>query len=595
MLELTERKLMEEIRAAQEFMRPFAKKAAEIKRKLAGRHYRADAPEDDPSPENYAYTFKQYVLPQILFGVPTANVKPTRSLEDEPVADGLELAVNSWAKQTDLKATLSQILDDCAVGFGVSKVGIEPCGDYAANASAGVSGDFEFRANFPFLERIEIRDFIIDPIAKKLSKARFVGHRFERDLADVITDQRYDRTQSALLSPIAREPNLDEDGFPDRKNSARAVDRKRVTLFELYLPEYRKIITIGETGAEACVILRNEAFWGPDDGPYTVWGLDTVPGEIIPLSPVTAMWDQIEKTNVHAVDAADSAETHKNILAYRQSEKDDAEKIKTARNGDIVGLTNPEAVQTLTLGGVAKEQIDYTEIERARTDRLLGITDLQRGEAVSNTTATASEIASNASDIRLSRMKDRIKDCAVHAFRKVLWYFHEDDTIQPMNMVQTDPITGVQRGATFFPGNPEGAYVNNTWIEAPPSTDVNDFNLDIDPQTMQKEDDAIVQRRAQDRVTIIAEIAPLIAQTPYINWRAVIEDWGKAFNDQFMADRVLNLAAMPMMNPMLPGANGVPGQAGPMMGQAPLPQAAGPATRMGMRANARGGVSALSR
>ena len=42
---------------------------------------------------------------------------------------------------------------------------------------------------------------------------------------------------------------------------------------------------IGETGAESGVILRQAPFWGPDEGPYSLWGLETVPGEMIPISP----------------------------------------------------------------------------------------------------------------------------------------------------------------------------------------------------------------------------------------------------------------------------------------------------------------------
>src|SRR4051812_43510873 len=77
--------------------------------------------------------------------------------------------------------------------------------------------------------------------------------------------------------------------------------RKRVNLYELYLPEHGRIITLAETGPQP-VILRNEEYFGPDEGPYTLWGLTSVPGELLPLSPLVALWDEFLELQQHAAD-----------------------------------------------------------------------------------------------------------------------------------------------------------------------------------------------------------------------------------------------------------------------------------------------------
>lgn len=609
MLDLAPEKLMPEIRAAQAFLKPFLEKRSQIIRMMATRHYRGDAGSKLPVPENYPYTYKSFCKPSLCFGVPTCKVMPIASIQDKAVADAIELAVNAWSKETSWKKTLNKVMDDLFAGFAVTKAGLEPRGDYASGGLPAVEGDFEQRPNYPFCVRIDPMFFIIDPCATSLEDARFIGHSFERDLYDVQADQRYKPELTAKLGEQQREPMTDARPFPIQHGK----DRKRITLFEIYVPEYSKILTIAETGSDGGLILRDEPFWGPDEGPYVLWGLDSIPGEVIPISPLQALWDQIEKVNEHAVDAADSARTHKKIIGYEPSAADDAKKVKKARNGDVVAMKNPAGVKDFEIGGVGKEQVEYTEMERQRTDRNLGFTDAQRGLANAEETATAAGIASASSDLRIDGMKDRVKDCVTDCYRKVSWYLFHDESIGPMDLVHTDPATGQQVSATFIPGVVNGAYVKNQWYDAPPQADFEDFNLTVDASTMQKQNDALEMKRAQDKFALIMAVAPIIPNTPWINWEEAINDVGKSMNDPFLADRVLNQPGLQMatMAGMMGQQGGQPGGAtagaptgqpmpptqgpprtGPRMQSAPPRQKTSPATRPGLHRNARAGVAA---
>jgi hypothetical protein len=605
MLDLDPKNLMREIRASDKFLEPFIKKGVEINRVMSSNHYRnggADSgrrPKGKATPENYPFCYKAFVKPQILFGIPNATITPLASTAHKPLANGMEIAVNNWSKETDWKSTLDMVLDDCfAFNFGVVKSGVAATGHYNTGGQTAVEGDFEQRPNFPFAVRIAPRDFIIDTRADKLTKCRLMGQKFERDIEDVKADLQpeglYIPEAVAELSPKEKDRDGDMRAHPSSED--RGPDRKAIVLYELYLPEYHQIITLAETNAtDGVVVIRNEPCHGPDEGIYVIFGLESATDEILPISPLVALWDEIEATNEHARNAAKSAETHKKIIGYKPSAKDDAQRIKDARNGGIIPINDPDGVKDFEIGGVSKEQVAYTELERNRTDRNLGFTDAQRGMATGAKTATEAGIADASSDLRVDGMRDRIADAVRKVYRNICWYFYNDDTIEPMRIVHTDPMTGQTRDATFFPGPSEGAYVNNIYIEAPPSTDFTDFSLTIDVRTMQKQNDALVQKRAQDMMALVTTAAPMMVQFPYINWKQLMGDVGKAFNDPLFGERILNVDMLAMQGAIMadqaaaandPNAQQSPAGGGPSRS---------PSSPTGLRSNASAGTSTSAR
>jgi hypothetical protein len=179
--------------------------------------------------------------------------------------------------------------------------------------------------------------------------------------------------------------------------------RKRVNLYELYLPEHGRIITLAETGPQP-VILRNEEYFGPDEGPYTLWGLTSVPGELLPLSPLVALWDEFLELQQHAADMADSAATHKKIGIGPTGADEDAKTIRDAKNGGMYLVNNPDQIHDFEIGGASDTQMSFTAYLRARLDRNLGFSDAQRGVVNGDSTATEANLAAASSDLRVDSM-----------------------------------------------------------------------------------------------------------------------------------------------------------------------------------------------
>jgi hypothetical protein len=596
MLSLDPVDLGKEIRNAKTFIRKYAEKRSQMIRRYAGAHYRTDlsngeqpetkAPEER-MPENYLFAYQQFLGPQLVFGRPIVRVTAVRAVRDKPVAQGIEAAINHWSREGNFKAVLAAVRDDVFMGFGVTKCGIQPRGDYAGTGRgglAGVFGDFESVPNWPFCIRVDPRDFLIDPLAKELSKARYIGHCFERDLADVQADERYDAELVASMHEQETERETSTVAFPETHDD-NDYDRKRVRLIELYLPEHGRILTLWDRSGQDVAILRNEPYWGPDEGPYTIWGLASVPGELLPISPTQALYDQIIELNAHARQAANSAAAHKKIGIYQVGAKEDAKRINDAKPGDMVAVKDPASVRDFELGGVSNLQMGQIEAMRMRLDRDLGFTDAQRGRADPKATATAAEIANASSDLRVSGMKDRFVDSTISVYRKIAWYFFNDDSIGQIEMSISSP-TGEPKEGVFIAGRMQGgAFVRNTYIPPPPPMDFTDLILEIDPRSLSAQNDALEQKRAVDTLMLIMQLAPIIPQVPWVNWRHLLDSYGQAFNLPDFSAAVLNDQFMPMVLPN-PYAPMQPQrmQGMPMGGMPPLAQS--PVTMPGMFANA---------
>jgi len=575
MLSLTPHLLMRCIRSGFEFMENFTIKRAEMIRRFAGPHYRQDN-QDAKSPENYPFAYKQFVSPQLLFGVPQCTVRAANSVADAALADAFQLALNAWAKETSVLGTLEEALDDSFFGYGITCVGVEGRGYYRAGGLEAVQGDFESVPNYPYCVRIDPRDFFILPPATNLRRVRMMGHRFERDLDELEGDDTFDQEQVARLHDTPKTSPAPNDAFDNQQYDPTQPEHRRITLYQVYLPEQGRIITVAETGRPQSegmgadgVILRNERYFGPDEGPYDLWGLDSVPGEAIPISPLVALWDEFLEVNEHSKAASRAAATHKRVGIYGAGSVADAKRVHEARAGEWVAVNDPASFKDVETGGVTESQYRFVQFVRDRFDRNLGFTDAQRGQIKANTTATQAQIANSNSDLRVMKMQERVRGVIASIYRKVAWYFFHDGSIEPMTLEQTDPISGAKIGGTFMPGPWYGGYVAGVWVPPNNPGDWTDYNLEINPKTMGKQDDALLQKRAQDELALVGNLAGMFGPQA-INWRRVLNRYGEAMGERDYAEIVLSPAFTPMLGPDMQAAQVM--QAGMMQR---LPQPAG--------------------
>lgn len=530
--------LLQEIRDAKKRLDPHLKKRQELIQHTAGRHYRNSEGFKQATPENLGYCYKSFVKPQLLFGRPAARVQAGSPIYAE-TADALELACNYWAKEINFKAVADEVLDDAFVGFGLTLTGVCPDPSFHGQGLGAVYDNFEQVPNYPFCIRVDPRCAILDARAKSLDECRIIGHTYEQDHEDVTLDQRNDPEAAASTKPSGDERTdaggRDTAAFANEGN--REGERRRITIHEVYLPEHKLLVAIAELGdgAAAGVILRQEEFFGPDEGPFTLWGLDTVAGELVPLSPLVALWDSYLEVNAHAKAAARSAETHKKLGIFQPSAKEDADRIQRASSGDMVPVKDPASVRDFEIGGASVQQIQYLDVRTQRLEKAIGFGGAQQGVA-GKQTATGESIANQNSDLRIDRMRDRVADSISSVYRKVAWYFFHDSSLGSFDLQAQNEQTGAMEPARLIAGPWDGGMVDGAYVPPEPQSDFTDYQFEIDASSMVKTDDALEQKRAQDEFAMCLQ---LFQMGMPINWRRVIDRLGDKMGTRDLSSIIL--------------------------------------------------------
>lgn len=586
MLDCSAGNLTRELCDAQTYRDNHLVSITQIVKRMAGGYYRKASPDSaiDATPENYPFAYRAFVAPQICYQAPSVTVEATRSVVDVPTADGLTLAQNYWITATDFEDQLARTVDDALFGFGVMLTTVEAYGDHGGMGMAMVDGDTQLRPMWPACKRLSPRNTIWDPLADSETEARFSGHSYERDLDDLVAqaeqDETWDSGAVAQLQAIPQDAEQDDKAAFPRGVATRSAKRMVVKLHQIYVPEWKKIYTLAEQtqGGEG-LIIRTQDYFGPDDGPYSLFGIYQVPDNLIPLSVLVATFEQFLEVQTHAMKAADDAASFKQIGVGRADAGKDAETVKDAKNGDFVKLQQgKDGVATVTMGGASAEQLNYLGVSRDRYDRVLGFSDSQRGVPNSDT-ATSNSIANSSSDLRIGYMRKQIAKCTQRVLAKVLWYFYHLDAVRIK-------IMGRDKGGNQVEGIFQGGQWNGGYVQTPqgpvwqepdnPDTDFTSFSLRINVDSMYKQDDPIVQKRAQDELNLGLQMLQMGLP---VNIRFFLDNYGHAFNQvEFSKRALLDQGNMGVVPPDAVAAS-YPQQPQAQSAQQPAPSASSPTGR----------------
>lgn len=533
MLDLDADNIWMEIKASEDLRKRHLSLAMRLVKSYVGNYFRTDM-RTKPVPENLFFTYVATMLPNLVFDNPAVTVGAKRMITHEALARFMEMGMNGWIKEVRLRDELEAACVDMLFSFGVLKTGIEPRSDFNTGIKAGVQERFTMDALMPYLVRVSPSNFVIDSQCAHWQTARLLGHQFQRDYKDLLGDDRYDQQVVRGMTP-------DDEPFPGRSQEERVtpksrtdVHRDRCTLYELYFPEYQQIATLalyGAGGSEKSAWVRPPtAYHGPGEGPFTCFGVYIVPDQVYPLPPIAAFAEQALELNAHAGAAAKEAASHKKIVLADSAQTELLNVIQRAENGSVWGVKglNAQSVAQVELGGALKDRLTYLQMLLMRCDRLSGQSDAQRGRAAGVTATEASLVDAN-SDARTEFIHLKFRQACKDALSKVGWYlFHDPGVVMPVSM--RDPTTGQPFEGLFLGGIQPGQEDMN-WP---------DLFLDIEPYSMRRVDPAVEQQRAQMMIALVAEIAPMIMQLPFVNWSNLLDMIGEANNLPDFAQQIFN-------------------------------------------------------
>jgi hypothetical protein len=403
---------------------------------------------------------------------------------------------------------------------------------------------------WPVSYQIEPHRFFFDPLSTWFGGARYVGHKFIRDKADILEEADGDSGWNRdAVEAIAAGAGLDE--FPERKDNDRAsgVDRGELVLYEIWVPEkhirepkdgfhgalYTLAVAQGQDGSDdkAEFIREPRAYFGPRWGPYTLYGTYPVPGDPFPLSPFAAVYRQVKELNEITKASNESIRKYKKLVLVSQDNPDLARKIKDGVDLMVLpvkGLDKKQVVE-IELGGITSQHKDQIRDALERVDRNTGIDQTQRGNLEKGLTATAVAVAESSASAALAFVKQEFTDATVQVLNSAAWFMYNEDRVEfPLGEEAADELG---MGEPWFKGGMGG------------EASYDDLELEIEPMSMERMNESLMRSNYVEQMKMLLEAAAVIPSAPFYDWNTIFDRGGDALNDPMLSE-IFNpdLAAM---------------------------------------------------
>lgn len=415
-----------------------------------------------------------------------------------------QLVVNQAIEEMNLGRWFSRVLRNAMFGPGVMVVGI-------AESDAG----FGRRRSDVFAEVIDPDDWIQDTNAVAWELGKFYGYRARPSIDELIDDDSYDeawreelaKAPSSAVTDRTTEPDHARDiGFKnDDMQESEAEDC--LDLWHFYLPREGLIATfVGEaSGGESVVsnrLVRLKHYTGPRTGPFEMLVLSEVPGNPLPLPPVSKIRAIHDLLNTVAANNGEDACAETNVLAYQRSAAKDVENLLgSARNG-TVAVDHLEKIKTFHWGGVqaANAQLEQSLLDRANYHA--GNPAALGGNAVQADTAKQEAMIKESASTQIGAIRLEFLKFAKRVLDRIAEYVLSDPAMdrtvrRPLGGGQTMamPVTA-EHMAPIFPKDENGEHLPSNFVH---------LNLRITPYSMES-------RTPVDKLRSVAELTGLVQQ-----------------------------------------------------------------------------------
>ncbi len=540
--EIDPRKLMEAVKVGFDKMRHHRKVRIRILSQYVGRFYQRtmqDARMDNKAfPVNLMHKAITTMVPNLVYSEPKARIS-TNFMAYREYAEVLALATNHLSYEINLRHTLRQTITDAIITAGWIKTGL------GSSAQTIDLDGVEHDPGQPYADRVDPDDMTIDPFARTLEEAYFIGNRFRISKPALL--------ESGLLKSEDVEKLGSRFDYPDWSEASKLSNShdslsymsannglvEYVDLVEVYLPNELKIVTIpydptggssyGESGKSP--ILREVEYEGPERGPYHMLGFAFAPDNIMPIAPAQIWYDLHMMANRVARKIARQNDRQKKILAYEASAWEDAADIIDADDGESIRVDDVDAIKEVDFGGAAEDGYQYMEwAERHFSDIAMNI-DLLAGSGSNEATATQAEIVQANTSVRLSDMQNLVYNFTGDAMRDMMFFLHTDPLIE-LPLVKRSK--GHDEQVHYTPEMREG-----DWM---------DYNLKVIPYSMARQDPNVRTRRLLEFTGNGIPALGVAFQTlgPAFNMEAAVNLLGREMGIDEL-DQIINSEALQQM------------------------------------------------
>jgi len=531
MLDVSPENLYQEIKASEKLRGHHTRHVEELTTTYTGPEYKSGV-DNKYYPENHVYEYLSLTIPRLIYDNPRVNISTRRPATQGDVALAIKHGLNRWIVDTNLRGPLLRAAYDMLMSYGVILTVQKP--------RAGHTYQDESASFWPHCYRISPNRYIMDPIALNMEEARFMGHQWVRDKEDLLESagKEGEGWNKNVIEAMSDDTGIDEVGR-DTITRRTVRTRKEVVGYDLWIPEmtlddspgpdsgfhgtlYTLAINQSSKGETKADFIRDpRPYYGPRWGPYSMLGVYVVPDSPYPLSPLLATAGQMRDLNDHVLSASRSARQYKRLVLVDARSKKLMQSIKGDPDTYVIpvdGLDKEQVVQT-EVGGITNQQINYIAMLRERLDRNSGIHDVQRGNISGAATATAVAVAESSTTLRVDHIKKQFQNDVTKIVKTAGWYLYHDERVSfPLGKEAADDLN-----------------MKEPWYDGGAPTDMagmtfDDLELQIDPYSMERTNEALMQKRTMEAFSVITNAVQLMPQTPFIDWKKLLVQLGDSLN-----------------------------------------------------------------
>ena len=286
----------------------------------------------------------------------------------------------------------------------------------------------------PYCDRVDFDDYIGDLTARNRQEMKFEGNKYRLPLWYVQESGLYKNTDK--LKPDLR--LYGEDTSPEliAKEQVQEWDYHElfptVELMDIWVVNSNEIVTLPVDGGQGTKILRTTPYDGPESGPYDTFAFRYFPDSIIPIPPVYGWLDQNKFVNTLLNKFREEAEREKRMGVYDLSAAEDAQRLRDANSGEMVGIMGgKDSVAEIAVGGAFSNQsfalLEFMLREWSKTGPNLDITG-GRG-TMAGTLGQEQLLLANAAR-ELDDMASQVQATTASIMKKLAWFLYSTPGIR---------------------------------------------------------------------------------------------------------------------------------------------------------------------
>lgn len=483
-------RLRESIKYARKKMKPFIRFTLDAKRQMVGPHY------GDTSKNEYdrvPVNGMEELASVLSMAIAARNPQVLVSTFIEgllPKAQTFEQTLNKVIHEIKLAETLRGAVVNAVFGPGIVRIGME------SRRVHSVDG-WLHSGNQPYVDVINHANLVLDMSVEDWELMDFMGHRYRRPLEWFRGDSRYD--QDAVAQLASGTFSAKDDTGIDREQTLSLGSgqyeerfRKRVDVYDIWLPESNLVVTMGLNAKKA---LRVVPFDGIEGGPYRKLSFQDVPGQLWPLAPAYTLWDLDDFVNRIYRKIFRQAEREKEVFTHQGDAEDTFRRILEAVDGEGIRSDVPDPVQRVKVGGSSPQTI-ATGIHAHGLFKRRSGTDVIAGFGQIADTATQEKIVKGSADKRVEAMQDRFAEFTQEVVQAIAWYRWTEELRQDVvyrRIADTD------------------FYIEELWSPETREGDFVQYDIRIEPYSMQRQTPASKLQLAFAMFDRALQAAPFLA------------------------------------------------------------------------------------